>query len=185
MRKIEKPRLIAVAALTFLVLSPLQLHAQRFNSAVQTIALLADTKESLSLMLSTSSVNFSLMPARASNPGSASVTATTTWNVKAGRRITTYVYFANAATALSSLAGYNIPSSKIEVSTNGGAFVPLTNTTPFGGVGAGLTISTKVTGQNKQGTDSDTMQFNINLSTLPQLPAGTYTGTVSIRAQAI
>jgi hypothetical protein len=28
------------------------------------------------------------------------------------------------------------------------------------------------------------MNFNINLSALPQLPAGTYVGTVTLRAEA-
>jgi hypothetical protein len=41
-----------------------------------------------------------------------------------------------------------------------------------------------ITGANKNGTHVDAMAFNINLTTLPQLPAATYTGTLNIQAQA-
>jgi hypothetical protein len=57
---------------------------------------------------------------------------------------------------------------------------------PFGGTNAGLQISsTPILGNNKTGTHSDVMNFNINLTPLPTLPSGTYTGTLTIQAQAI
>ena len=42
-----------------------------------------------------------------------------------------------------------------------------------------------ILGNNKTGTHSDVMNFNINLTPLPTLPSGTYTGTLTIQAQAI
>ena len=39
-------------------------------------------------------------------------------------------------------------------------------------------------GTNKTGSHTDNMLFNINLSSLPNLPAGTYAGTVTLRAEA-
>jgi hypothetical protein len=62
----------------------------------------------------------------------------------------------------------------------------LTNTVPFGGANAGLQVSSvKILGNNRSGSRTDQMNFNINLLTLPNLPAGTYTGTLTIQAQAI
>ena len=71
-------------------------------------------------------------------------------------------------------------------SDNAGAFTALTNTVPFGGANAGLQLSsTPILGNNKTGTHNDVMNFNINLAPLPNLPANTFTATLTIQAQAI
>ena len=67
-----------------------------------------------------------------------------------------------------------------------GLFTALTTTVPLGGANAGLMLSTtRILGNNRSGSHADLMNFNINLTTLPSLPAATYTGTLTIRAQAI
>ena len=92
-----------------------------------------------------------------------------------------YAYFNNAAAALSS-GGNNIPSANFQISDNGGAFQALTNTVPFGGAGAGLQLaSVNILGNNKTGVRIDTMNFNIVLSTLPNLPPGVYSGSLVIQ----
>ena len=62
----------------------------------------------------------------------------------------------------------------------------MTFTEVFGGANAGrhVVLNIPITGT---GNRTDSIIFNLDLSTgtLPQLPAGTYTGTVSIQAQAI
>jgi hypothetical protein len=161
-----------------LAIAHVPLHAQSLSSGAQTISLTATLSESISINLSANSVNFNLTSGSASNPGNTGVTATTTWISKPGRNVTTYIYFNTAAVALTDGGGNNIASSNFEVSDNGGAFAPLTNTVVFGGAGAGLT------GLNKTGSHVDNMLFNINLSSLPNLPAGTYAGTVTLRAEA-
>jgi hypothetical protein len=96
-----------------------------------------------------------------------------------------HAYFANAAAALTDGAGNNIPSTAFEISDNGGVSTSLANTTPFGGGNAGLQLANiAITGTNKNGIRVDAMAFNINLTTLAQLPAATYTGTLNIQAQA-
>lgn len=176
-------RLLVLTAL--LAMAHVTMHAQSLSSGAQTISLAATLNESISINLSANSVSFNLTAGSASNPGSQGVTATTTWISKPGRNVTTYIYFTSAASALTDGAGNNIPSSSFEVSDNGGAFLPLTNTVVFGGAGAGRQLtSQKITGTNKTGSYTDSMLFNINLSTLPQLPAGTYAGTVTLRAEA-
>jgi hypothetical protein len=168
-----------------LVLTCVSVDAQSLSSGAQTIALTATLDESISINLTANSVSFTLTPGNASNPGSTGVTATTTWISKPGRNVTTYIFFSNASSALTDGAGDNIASNQFEVSDNGSAFKPLTNTVVFGGAGAGLQLtSTKVTGTNKTGSHTDNMLFNINLGSVPQLAAGTYTGTVTLRAEA-
>lgn len=174
-----------LVVLTLVLMGCVLLHAQSLSSGAQTIALQATLSESISINLSDNSVSFNLVPGQASNPGNKNVTATTTWISKPGRNVTTYIYFSTASVALTDGGGNNIPSSAFEVSDNGGALTPLTQTVVSGGAGAGLQLtSTKVTGLNKTGSHTDAMNFNINLSALPLLPAGTYVGTVTLRAEA-
>ena len=178
--------MVAVLALIGAALS-VPVAAQVLNSAASTITLNANLSESLAVTLSSNAVNFNLTAGNASNPGSTSITATTTWTLKPSTgSVKVYAFFANSASALNDGAGDNIPSAAFEISNNGGAFTALTNTVPFGGANAGLLLSTtKILGNNRTGSHSDAMNFNINLSTLPNLPAATYTGTLTIQAQAI
>ncbi len=161
--------------------------AQVLNSGASTIALNANLSESVSVTLSSSAVNFALTAGNASNPGNTSVTATTTWTLKPSRgSLDVYAFFSSSTAALTDAAGDKIPSADFQISDNGGAFTALTNTVPFGGANAGLRLATvRILGNNRKGSRTDTMQFNINLSTLPQLPAGTYTGFVTIQVQVI
>jgi hypothetical protein len=161
--------------------------AQVLNSAAQTITLNAVLSQSLTLTLSANSVNFALTAGSANNAGSTSITATTAWTLKPSvASVNVYAFFSNSTAALTDGAGDNIPSADFEISNNGGAFTALANTVPFGGANAGLQLSsTRILGNNKTGTHNDVMNFNINLAPLPNLPAGAYTGILTIQAQAI
>lgn len=162
-------------------------RAQVLNSGAKPIALQAVLSDSITVTLSGNAVNFNLVAGSAANPGSTSVTATTTWLLKPSvGSLKLYAFFSSSAAALSDGAGNNIPSADFQISDNAGALTALTNTVPFGGANAGLQLSsTPILGNNKSGTRNDVMNFNINLSPLPNLPAGTYTGTLTIQAQAI
>jgi len=162
------------------------LVAQVRNSGASPIALNAVLSDSITLTLSGNAVNFNLIGGSPSNPGSTGITATTTWLLRPNvNSLKLYAFFSSSSAALSDGAGHNIPSADFQISANGGAFASLTNTVPFGGANAGLQISSvRILGNNKSGTNSDAMNFNINLAPLPSLPAGTYTGTLTIQAQA-
>lgn len=181
----------AVALLVVLLAGAQFSAAQAVASGVRAISLDASMLESLTLSLSSNAVNFNLTPGSTSNPGSNSVTATTTWTLQPAflRHISVYAFFSNAATALSDGAGDSIPSSAFQISNNGGGFQALTNTVPFGGANAGLLLgqSTEFLIFNMRGSRTDTMNFNIDLSqgTLPRLPAGSYTGTLTIQVQVL
>ncbi len=162
-------------------------QAQVLNSGASTIALNAVLNDSITLTLSSNAVNFNLTAGSGSNPGSTSITATTSWLLKPSvGSIKVYAFFSSSVSALTDGAGNNIPSADFQISNNAAPFAALTNTVPFGGANAGLQLSsTKILGNNRTGSHADTMNFNINLVPLPSLPAAVYTGTLTIQAQAI
>jgi len=161
--------------------------AQVRNSGASPIALNAVLAQSLSVNLSGNAVNFNLVAGSANNPGSTTITATTSWTLnQLIALVSVYAFFSNSAAALTDGAGNNIPSADFQISNNGGAFTALTNTTPFGGANAGMTLGQSLIFLfNEKGSRTDVMKFNINLSPLPNLPPGDYTGTLTIQAQAI
>jgi hypothetical protein len=162
-------------------------QAQVLNSGASTIALQATLKDSVTVTLSANAVNFTLTAGSPNNAGSTSITATTTWLLKPSvGSVNVYAFFSSSTAALTDGAGNNIPSADFQISDNSGPFAALTNTVPFGGANAGLQLSsTRVLGNNRASSHTDTMNFNINLAPLPSLPAATYTGTLTIQAQAI
>ena len=178
-------RVVAVMLAVFITATA---SAQALNSGAQPIALNATLGESLTLTLSAATVNFTLAAGSAANAGSTNVTATTAWTLKPGRTaVGVYAYFASAASALTDGAGDNIPSSAFFIADNAGASTALTNTVAYGGANAGLQLANvAITAANRTSSRTDVMAYNINLTggTLPQLPAGTYTGTLNIQAQA-
>jgi len=178
--------LVRIAVVTLAMTFTVSLASAQLNSAAQPIALNANLAESLSVGLSASAVNFALVAGSGANAGSTNITATTTWVLKPGRTaVGIYAYFASSTAALTDGAGNNIPSADFFISDNGGASTALTNTVAFGGGNAGLQLANvAITGANKSSKNVDVMAFNINLTTLPQLPAATYTGTLNIQAQA-
>ena len=162
-------------------------QAQVLNAGASTITLQEVLSDSLSVSLSGNAVKFTLTPGSASNPGSLGITATTSWALKPSvGSVKVYAFFASSAIALADGAGDNIPSADFQISNNAGPFTALTTTVPLGGANAGLMLSsTRILGNNRSGSHADLMNFNINLTTLPSLPAAMYTGTLTIRAQAL
>ncbi|HUK46288.1 MAG TPA: hypothetical protein VLW06_01805 [Terriglobales bacterium] len=160
--------------------------AQVLNSAAKPIALQAVLSDSVTVQLSANAVDFNLTSGSANNPGNTAITAKTIWTLTPLIGfVSTYAFFSNSTAALTDGAGDNIPSADFQISDNGGAYQALTTTAPFGGANAGLRLfSTLVLGNNRTSSHTDVMSFNINLSSLPNLPANTYTGTLTIQAQA-
>ena len=161
-------------------------RAQVRSSGASPIALNAVLSDSITLTLSGNAVNFTLVGGSPNNPGSTGITATTTWLLRPNvNSLSLYAFFSSSTSALTDGAGHNIPSADFQISDNGGAFAALSNTVPFGGANAGLQVSSvRILGNNKTGTHSDLMTFNINLAPLTNLPTGVFTGTLTIQAQA-
>jgi hypothetical protein len=144
--------------------------------------------ESLTVTLLPASVSFTLMNGSATNAGSVAVAAMTSWTLLPTRNaLSLYGYFSNASVALAHTAPTNtidIPSSRVEVSVNGGANLPFNQTVTFGSPSAGRRLFLQaITLLTLTGNRTDTLTLNINLASYP-LPADTYAGTLRIRAQA-
>jgi len=178
---------VLIAALAFTAMVTMPCNAHVLNSGASTISLQAVLSQSVSVTLSANAVNFNLTAGSSSNPGSTGVTATTAWTLRPSvGSLKLYAFFSSSTSALTDGAGDNIPSADFQISDNSGAFNALTQTAPFGGANAGLLLSTTpILGNNRTGSRTDSMNFNINLAPLPNLPAGTYTGTLTIQAQAL
>jgi hypothetical protein len=154
--------------------------------------------QSITVSLSGGSVHWNnsfgnaLRPGNATNAGSNSITVTTSWNfLLFSNNLKLYAYFNSATAALAHSASLcttgcrDIPSSAIELKTNAGAFAAVTGTGPFGSAGASLIlVNVPINIFNSTSSRSDVLTFNINLSSLPQLPADSYSGTLFIQAQA-
>ncbi len=178
--------LVVLLALTGSLI-PSPAVAQVKNSGASAITLQAVLTDSISLTLSANAVNFTMTPGSGTNAGSTAITATTRWLLKPSvNSVKVYAFFASSAAALTDGAGNNIPSADFQISNNAGPMTALTNTVAFGGANAGLQLSsTRILGNNRTGSHTDSMKFNINLAPLPNLPPGTYTGILTIQAQAI
>jgi hypothetical protein len=149
---------------------------------------------SLSIDVSPSTVNFTLVP-QATASGSSAISLTTGWNLLSGTAITlnTFGYFSSTTAALINTADstYAIPPSSV-LGIVGGAgsnvvsYTAFAQGTPFSGA-SGLNLATQTfsTAIATSGNVIDTLSLQIDLGSQPQLPAGSYTGTLNIIAQAM
>ena len=132
-------------------------------------------------------VNFSLVSkgVASSSPG---VGVTTTWTGFSRLcKLNLYGYFSSAGAALTSgSSAVNIPTSAVlgQVPTGSpSSYSQFTQSNPIAGASLLLYCELFVAGGN--GFRADTLNLEINLEGLPQLPAGTYTGTLYLQAQML
>jgi len=154
--------------------------------------------QSITVLLSGGSVQWNnsfgnaLTPGNSTNAGSTSITVTTIWLLAiTSTRLQLYAYFNSSAAALVPASPIcttgcpDIPSSAVELKINAGAFTPVSGTGPFGAAGASLRLlDIVISGTNQNFFNTSVLAFNINLSSVPQLPADTYSGALTIQAQA-
>jgi hypothetical protein len=190
-RAMRNVALMATVAVLVAVVS-ISASAAPANSNIGTVTLNATLNESLTVTIgSGSSINFTLAPNTAANSGSGTSTVTTSWSLKPGRNnIAIWAYFTSATAALNPLTAGNtvtIPSSAVKIQVNGaGGFNPCSNVSPFNAAASGLQIgATSIVGNsNVNSSRTDTLDYQIDTTVVPQLPADTYTGVLNIQAQA-
>lgn len=172
--------------------------AAQLNSNVGTVVLNATLPESLTVSVTGgATVNFTLAANSATNAGSTTSTIQTAWVLQPGRtRVTVWAWVPNGASALTDGAGDNIPASAVSAAAAGsGSAGGALNTSASGGAGVPAFITpaaatgvqignVAITGANKASNTTTTLTWNISTTGIPQLPAGAYTGTVNIQAQA-
>ncbi len=153
--------------------------------------LLPDAESLTVTVTSGAAITFALKANTANNAGSTSTTVTTSWiTLRASRTaVAVWAYFNSANSALvhqNPTNTVNIPSAAVMIQINGaGQYTALTNTSPFVGAASGLRIANvAINAGNRTGNITDTLGYRIDTTTVPQLPADTYAGTLNIQAQA-
>jgi hypothetical protein len=163
----------------------------QLNSNTATVALRATLTESLTVAATPRAVTIPLVSGGVAT-GSTPVAITTSWVLSGARTAVTLVgYFSSATAALTNAATTptNIPAAEVLGQVTTGTpttFTPFTQTAPLGAAGAGLTLFTlPLTATNQTASRTDNLVLEIDLSSQPQLPAGAYTGTLNLQAQAL
>jgi hypothetical protein len=171
--------------------SPAAFAASALTSNTSTVALSATLPESLSISTNNSAVNFNLIAGQTVQ-GDKSVTVTTNWilnNTRQNVRLTGWFSSATAALTDGETTPTNIPSSEVLGQVGTGTFTAFTQGPDTGGVGqagASLNLFTQAVGaSNYNSSKQVTLNLEINLSSQTQLPAGTYTGTLNLQADAL
>jgi hypothetical protein len=183
-------KLMLVAGLLTLA-SPVAFAAGALTSNTSTVGLTAILPESLSISVDNSAVSFNLVSGAAAQ-GDKPVNVTTSWVLNTTRqnvRLTGWFSSATAALTDGGTPAVNIPSSEVLGQVGAGSFTAFTQGPDAGGVGAAgasLNLFTQaITSANFNSSKAVTLNLEINLASQPQLPAGTYTGTLNLQADAL
>ena len=106
-----------------------------------------------------------------------------------GSGISLYGSFASSSAAMSGTVSLGSTAhSVISGQMSSGlptSYTPFTQTNPLGAAGASLKLFSQTVTGSDSGSRTDALSLSINLSTLRQLPADTYTGTLTIQAQEL
>jgi hypothetical protein len=180
---------VVCASTLLLALLPQGSKAQTILTTPVNVTLNASLAESLSVSLTgLSTVSFTLVPGGIAT-GSGPVGIQTSWVLKPGKTTVTLVGFFDTTDALTDGAtGANIASANVLGQVNGsGGYTAFTQTVSgIGTAGASLQLfSESITGTNKNKTRTDSLDLEIDLTPVPQQPAGDYTGTLRIQAIAL
>ena len=143
---------------------------------------------SFTISASPTTATFALVSGGVSN--AQSVTITTSWIVLGlgTDTLDVYGYFTSAGAALQTTASNVIPSSAVYGQVTGtgslvSSYTPFTQTTPQASA-SGLHLAS--TAQTflllGAGSQTNTLSLQIRLTGLPQLPAGSYTGVLTLQA---
>jgi hypothetical protein len=164
---------------------------QTVTSAVGNVGLTATVTETLTVAATPATLNFTLLPSTV-NAASGPVSVVTTWVLgSSNTSVELDGYFASETAALTDGATtpFLIPSSDVlgqVVTGTPTAFAPFSGTGVIGTAGAGLVLFTQaITDANRSATRTDALNLEIDLTATPQLPAGVYTGTLTLQANAI
>ncbi|MEO5619107.1 MAG: hypothetical protein ABIS67_15160 [Candidatus Eisenbacteria bacterium] len=178
-----------VAALALMLAHPAVSTAQVLSNTA-TVTLNAVLAQSISVnIVAGSTVSFSLSNGTTAS-GNVPVVIQTSWNLTSTLvgAVSLYGYFSTPSQALSDGAGDNIASSSVEGRMTTGTpatFTAFSQTNPVGPASGSLALFTEaVTLLNSIKTRTDNLDLRINL-TGQTIPAGSYTGTLTLQARAI
>jgi hypothetical protein len=166
------------------------------NSNTATINLSATLGSSLTVSTGSPTIHFTLTNCATSN-GDASAPITTSWVLlSTNSSVKLYAYFSSSTSALSDAASDLIPSSDVlgsVTSTGGSSASPTTSLTAFsqtgpsgfGIAGSSLLLDTyTITSANFVNLSGVIDTLSLAIATPSTLPAGVYSGVITIEAQA-
>jgi hypothetical protein len=152
----------------------------------------ATLAESLTISATPANVTFTLASGAAAT-GSAPVVITTNWVLSASRNtVKLFGWFTTPTAALTDglATPNNIPSSDVFGQVTSGTPTSYTaftaTTTALGTSGGALELYNQaITSSNRAANRTDNLNLKIDLTATPLLPAGSYTGTLTLQAQAL
>ncbi|MBS1800555.1 MAG: hypothetical protein JSS95_12110 [Acidobacteria bacterium] len=174
-------------ALPLLLIVSLAAHAQVAKIGPARPSPKLTIGDTITVSASPSAVTFLLVSkgvALASSP----IVVTTTWSgVSLLSSLNLYAYFTSSTAALSgSTPVVNIPSANVLGKDTTGiptSFTSFTQSIPVGGASLQLYSTSSILSLG--GNHVDNLTLEIDLTSLPQLPAATYSGVLLLQAQAL
>jgi hypothetical protein len=177
-------RSLAAAAALLLVAN--SAHAQVGTlSNIATVTLNATQNSTLSVTANTPSASIASINANTTTDFAPAVSVTTVWNLTGGTNVQLVGYFATPAQALVAGVGQNIASARVEGRIGAAAYAPFTGAAvgAAGVAGGSLVLYTQpLTAATLQGTRNDNVDLRLNYTGQPAPAAGSYTGTLNLRA---
>ena len=174
-----------------LILLSAQAGKAQINSSQASVNLNAVLAESLTLTANPGTVNFTLVSGAAAL-GSTPVSITTSWVLGVNRStVNLYAWFSTPSAALTDggSPANTIASTYVLGQLATGlptSYTPFTQSAALGTASGGLALfSQSISSTNRASKRTDSLGLEIDLTNLPQLPAGTYTGTLTLQAQAL
>jgi hypothetical protein len=181
---------IAITALMAVIFSVSSTAFGQLNSTGASVSINATLGESLTVSATPSTLTFDLAPgtrATASTP----VVITTAWTVSPSRSaVVLGGFFTTSQAALSDggTPANTIPAANIFGQVTTGtptAFTAFTQAAPTGPADTGLILfSQALNNTNRTSTRTDSLNLQIDLTSTPLLPSGSYTGVLTLQAQA-
>lgn len=182
-------RILTVAvALLALGLRPDGVRAQLSNIASASLS--GTMAEAITVTVTGgSTVNFTMVAGAAAD-GDVPVSIQTQWVLGLlPTLVSLYAYFDVPSQAMTDGSGNDIPSSAVRGQMLTGApllYTAFTQTNSVGPAGGSLKLFDEIILLlNKSKTRNDDLNLRVDLAALTTLPAGTYTGTLRIRAEAL
>jgi hypothetical protein len=160
-------------------------HAQVGTlSNTATVNLSATQASTLVVTANTGAASIASIGANTTTDFAPTVSVTTAWNLTGGTNVQLVGYFGTPAQAMTDGGTNYIASSRIEGRIGAAAFQPFTSAAVGGaGVAGGSAVlfTQTVTG-NLTNTRTDNVDLRLNFTGQPAPAAGTYTGTLNLRA---
>ncbi len=160
----------------------------QLNSTAATVTLNATLTETLTVAATPNNVSITLVSGGPATTTTA-VAITTSWTLKSSRSsVVLYSSFATPSAALTDGGTNTIPSSLVYGQVASGtptSYTAYTQSNTLGTASGGLLLFTQaISSSNRNSSRSDNLYFKIDLTSVPQQSAGTYTGVVTLQAQA-